>query len=82
MTLRIAPFPLKHPGSSSTITSSIVIESLLPDPTVGPDSEFEEVTLHNKGTSSVSMNGWFLKHSQQPRVVFDFNGDKIPAGGS
>jgi competence protein ComEC len=77
----VAPFPLKHPGSSSTITSSIVIESLLPDPTVGPDSEFEEVTLHNKGTSSVSMNGWFLKDHNNLAWSLTSMG-QIPAGGS
>jgi competence protein ComEC len=51
----------------SRTTGSIVIESLLPDPTVGPDRMFEEVTLRNTGSTNVSMDGWFL-HDAGDRV--------------
>lgn len=40
---------------------SIVIESLLPDPTTGPDRIFEEVTLLNSGSTEVNMAGWILR---------------------
>ncbi len=49
-------FPVKN----RTI-GPIVIESLLPDPTVGPDRMFEEVTLRNTGGTDINMDGWFLQ---------------------
>jgi L-ascorbate metabolism protein UlaG (beta-lactamase superfamily) len=42
-------------------TGPVVIESLLPNPTVGPDRLFEEVTLHNTGSTDTNLDGWFLK---------------------
>jgi hypothetical protein len=51
------------PRGTTTATGSLVIESLLPDPTdaVGPDTTFEEVTLKNKGTTTLSLTGWLLR---------------------
>ncbi len=49
-------FTTKHPA----IIHRLVIESLLPDP-VGDDIDLEEVTIHNAGSASVAMSGWFLK---------------------
>jgi Lamin Tail Domain len=40
--------------------SSVVIESLLPNP-VGADEDLEEVTLRNKGPKTVSLVGWTLR---------------------
>ncbi len=41
--------------------SSIIIESLLPDPVDGSDRLFEEVTLRNNGAAVIGMQGWFLQ---------------------
>lgn len=41
-------------------SAPVVIESLLPDP-VGPDTQNEQVTLRNKGTTPASLAGWFLQ---------------------
>lgn len=46
--------------SRSTLASSVVIESLLPDP-VGSDMRFEEVTIRNSGSFTVPLNGWVLR---------------------
>jgi len=51
-------FPIKNRDTGSN--SSIVIESLLPDP-IGSDLNLEEVTLGNRGNTPVSMEGWILK---------------------
>ncbi len=47
-------------GAPDTTSEAVVIESLLVNP-VGPDTEFEEVSLRNKGASPVSMVGWTLR---------------------
>lgn len=49
-------FPIKQRNASA-----VVIESLLPDPSNGPDNQFEEVTLRNDGAAAVSMAGWLLR---------------------
>ncbi|MEX2116492.1 MAG: lamin tail domain-containing protein [Bacteroidota bacterium] len=41
-------------------TPNVVIDRLVPDP-VGNDTNLEEVTIRNKGTSSVAMVNWFLQ---------------------
>ena len=43
------------------IEGSVVIESILPNPTNGPDRIFEEVTLRNNGALDINMDGWFLR---------------------
>lgn len=48
------------PIKGGASTAPVVIESLLPDP-VGDDSQLEEITLKNKGTSTVSLVNWFLQ---------------------
>jgi beta-lactamase superfamily II metal-dependent hydrolase len=69
------------PVKASTASgASVVIESLLPDP-VGSDTELEEVTLQNKGTSEVSMAGWLLK-DQSGRVWALAGLGTVPAGQS
>ena len=40
--------------------TSIVIESLLPNP-VGPDRELEEVTVRNEGPGTVDLKEWYLR---------------------
>lgn len=42
-------------------STAVVIESLLPNPTAGPDRAFEQVTLRNDGTVAVAMAGWLLQ---------------------
>lgn len=39
----------------------VVIESLLPDPTAGPDRIAESVTLRNEAGTAISMAGWLLR---------------------
>jgi beta-lactamase superfamily II metal-dependent hydrolase len=48
------------PAPTATTASTVVIESLLPNP-AGDDEQFEEVTLRNTGTFPVSLAGWTLK---------------------
>ena len=54
-------FQIKQPGAASPADSPIVIASVLPDPTDGPDSLNEAVTLRNRSGSPVTMAGWILK---------------------
>lgn len=51
-------FPINNRDAGSD--SSIVIESLLPDP-IGSDLNLEEVTLGNRGNTPVSLEGWILR---------------------
>ncbi len=55
-------FPIKHATVQPAVpkTTTVVIATLLPDPT-GTDTEDEEITLQNKGTASVSLAGWVLR---------------------
>jgi len=60
-------FTVSYTGNSGTTfntktlgSSSIIIESLIPNP-VGSDKELEEVVLKNTGDSPVSMAGWSMK---------------------
>ena len=48
-------FPIK-----SGLQGTVVIESLLPDPT-GDDAQDEEVVLHNRSTGAVALAGWLLR---------------------
>jgi competence protein ComEC len=52
----VLPFGIKD----TTVSSSVVIESLLPRPP-GPDSVNEQVTVRNRGTVTLSMGGWVLR---------------------
>ena len=57
----LPPFPIKNPaGPQPTASSTVVIESLLPNP-VGADEQREEVTLRNRGATGVSLAGWHLR---------------------
>ena len=57
----VRPFPIKNPtGPPPNATSTVVIESLLPNPH-GDDEQLEEVTLRNRGTNAVSLAGWVLR---------------------
>lgn len=51
-------FSVKHPTAQPAAV--LAIATLLPDPT-GDDTQDEEVTVHNKGTASVSLAGWVLR---------------------
>lgn len=53
-------FKVKSPMAPPVVTATIVIESLKPNP-VGNDEQLEEVTIRNKGTTSVSLVGWTLQ---------------------
>jgi L-ascorbate metabolism protein UlaG (beta-lactamase superfamily) len=68
-------FPIK-----SRTTGPIVIVSLLPDPTAGPDRLFEEVTLHNTGSTDINLDGWFLQ--DESGRVWSLGGLGIMAPGS
>jgi len=50
-------FSVKTPAPP---TIQVVIESILPDP-VGSDLQLEEITLKNKGSGDVFLNGWSLR---------------------
>lgn len=54
-------FMTKAPASGTPTTlSDVVIETVLPNP-VGSDERLEEVRVRNKGTQSVSLQGWTLR---------------------
>ena len=52
--------PQPPPGPSGPATSTVVIESLLPNP-AGDDEQLEEVALRNTGAAPVSLAGWTLR---------------------
>jgi hypothetical protein len=52
-------FSAKAPAAPVPALASVVITSLLPNPS-GDDAQLEEVTLTNKGGASVSLVGWSL----------------------
>lgn len=57
----IRNFMVKAPsGPPPSLSTSVVIESVLPNP-VGDDDQLEEISLRNKGTASVSLVGWILR---------------------
>lgn len=58
----VRTFPFKNPqaGPAPTTATSLVIESLLPNP-AGADEQAEEVTIRNPGTGSVALAGWTLR---------------------
>ena len=75
----VRPFSIKNPtGPQPTATSTVVIESLLPNP-VGADEQREEVTLRNQGTSAISLAGWRLR--DRSGLQWDLSGT-IAAGQS
>jgi beta-lactamase superfamily II metal-dependent hydrolase len=75
----VRPFSIKNPtGPQPTATSTVVIESLLPNP-VGADEQREEVTLRNQGTSAISLAGWRLR--DRSGLHWDLSGT-IAAGQS
>ena len=47
-------------GPLPTAASTVVIESLLPNPH-GDDEQLETVTLRNRGASAVALAGWVLR---------------------
>jgi competence protein ComEC len=58
----VRTFQIKNPTqpSAPSTPSSVVIASLLPNP-VGDDEQLEEVTVRNRGTATVSLEGWTLR---------------------
>jgi hypothetical protein len=55
-----ASAPAVPPPVTPTTTFSAVIQSVLPNP-AGDDTQLEEVTLRNAGTTSLNLSGWTLK---------------------
>ncbi len=55
-------FTIKSPsGPVPPVTNAtVVIESLLPNP-VGVDEQQEEITIRNKGTQALNLQGWILR---------------------
>ncbi len=62
-------------------TATVVIESLLPDPTDGRDREREAVTLRNDGSGEVTFGGWYLQ-DRSGRIWSLGTLDDLPSGQS
>jgi len=65
-------------GGGAITASSVVIESLLPNP-AGSDTDAEEVVIKNKGVSTTSITGWRLQ--DRSGLTWPFVGDVALSAG-
>ncbi len=62
---------------ASNAFAAVIINELLPDPTNGPDSDYEFIEIYNNGAESANINNWRVEDASGKKSPLKLTADKI-----